>query len=138
MSGAPELAGSYLADNFAPLESAGQLVLVEDGAEIVHGLRTRLTGGHTRGHQALLFESEGQTALYPGDLCPDVNHVRRMWCAAYDLYPLETRRRKPELLGEAADGAWWILWDHEPAFAVSRIERHKSREFVACGTRAAL
>jgi glyoxylase-like metal-dependent hydrolase (beta-lactamase superfamily II) len=138
VSGAPELAGSYAAENFAPLEASGQLVLVDGGAEIVPGLTTRLTGGHTRGHQALLFESRGEMALYPGDLCPDINHVRRMWCAAYDLYPLETRRRKPELLAEAADRAWWLLWDHEPGFAVSRLQRHKSREFVACETRSTL
>ncbi len=138
MSGAPELAGSYTPEHLAPLEASGQLVLVEGQVEIVPGLWTRPTGGHTRGHQALLFESGGETALYPGDLCPDVNHVRRMWCAAYDLYPVETRRRKPELLGEAADAGWWILWDHEPAFAVSRLERHKLREFVACDTRSKL
>jgi glyoxylase-like metal-dependent hydrolase (beta-lactamase superfamily II) len=137
-SGAPELAGSYAPENFAALETAGQLVIVDGETEIVPGLWTRPTGGHTRGHQALLFESAGEIALYPGDICPDINHVRRMWCAAYDLYPVDTRRRKPELLGEAADGGWWILWDHEPAFAVSRLERHKSREFVACDTRPTL
>jgi glyoxylase-like metal-dependent hydrolase (beta-lactamase superfamily II) len=129
-SGAPELAGSYTPRELAPLEASGQLVLIDDGAEIVSGLRTLLTGGHTRGHQALLFESGGETAIYPGDICPDINHVRRMWCAAYDMYPLDTRRRKPELLGRAADQGWWVLWDHEPAFAGSRLERHKTREFV--------
>ncbi len=137
-SGAPELSGSYAAENFAPLEASRQLMLVDGETEIVPGLWTRPTGGHTRGHQALLFESGGEIALYPGDLCPVVTHVRRMWCAAYDLYPIETRRRKPELLGAAADGGWWILWDHDPAVAVSRLERHKSKEFVVCQARERL
>ena len=138
ISGAPELSGSYAPEKLAPLDASGQLALVEDGVELAPGLWTRVTGGHTRGHQALLFESDGQLALYPGDICPDASHLRRMWCAAYDLYPLETRRRKPELLGQAADGGWWILWDHEPTFAASRLERHKSREFVPCDLRATL
>lgn len=137
-SGAPELSGSYAAENFAPLEAAGQLMLVEDGQEIVPGLWTRVTGGHTRGHQAFLLESDGAAAVYPGDLCPVVTHLRRMWCAAYDLYPVETRRRKPELLGEAADRGWWMLWDHDPNVAASRIERHAAREFVICDPRPRL
>ncbi len=136
--GAPELGGSYAVDNFASLEQAGQLVLVDGEVEIVPGLWTRMTGGHTRGHQALVFESDGETACYPGDLCPVAAHMRRMWSSAYDLYPLEMRRRKPELLGEIADRGWWILWDHDPQLAVSRLERHKSREFIVAEGRGQL
>ncbi|HTU26663.1 MAG TPA: MBL fold metallo-hydrolase [Pirellulales bacterium] len=137
-SGAVELAGSYAAENFAPLGESGQLVLVDGEVEIAPGLWTRPTGGHTRGHQALLFESGGEGALYLGDLCPVVPHLRRMWSTAYDLFPMETRQRKPKLLGEAADKGWWLLWDHDPNIAVSRVERHGSREFVASEGRARL
>jgi glyoxylase-like metal-dependent hydrolase (beta-lactamase superfamily II) len=137
-SGAPELAGSYAAENFSPLSESGQLVLVDGEVEIAPGLWTLPTGGHTRGHQALLFESGDEGALYLGDLCSVVAHLRRMWITAYDLYPLETRRRKPELLGKAADKGWWLLWDHDPNVAVSRIARHASREFVPVDARAEL
>jgi len=138
LSGAPELAGSYALDNLAAPQRAGQVVLVDDEMEIVPGLWTRVTGGHTRGHQALLFESHGQAAIYPGDLCPVTTHLRRLWCAAYDLYPLETRRRKPQLLGEVVDNGWWMLWDHDPAMAASRLERDARREFVVTEPRAVL
>lgn len=137
-SDAAELAGSYDPINFVPLAKSGQLVLVDDEHEIVHGLRTRVTGGHTRGHQAIVFESQGVTAIYPGDLCPAVSHLRRMWGVAYDLYPLETRRQKPQLLGEAADQDWWVLWDHDPQIAVSHIARHNKREFVVHDARPEL
>jgi glyoxylase-like metal-dependent hydrolase (beta-lactamase superfamily II) len=138
VSNAPELSGSYAANDIMPLEQAGQLVLTDGDAEIVPGLRTRVTGGHTRGHQALVFDSGGQVAIYPGDIIPVATHMRRMWCAAYDLYPLDVRRRKPALLGEAADQEWWILWDHDPTMAVSRVERHPKREFVAVDGRERL
>jgi glyoxylase-like metal-dependent hydrolase (beta-lactamase superfamily II) len=137
-SGAPELTGSYELDNFVPLAESGQLVLVNDGQQIVSGLTTRVTGGHTRGHQALLLESDGQTAIYLGDLCPVTTHLRRMWGVAYDLYPMEIRQRKPQILGEAADQNWWILWDHDSEIAVSRIARHEKREFVVQDARAEL
>jgi glyoxylase-like metal-dependent hydrolase (beta-lactamase superfamily II) len=136
-SGAPELAGSYTIESLQPLADAKLVTLVDGETEVLPGLWTRVTGGHTRGHQAILLESEGQVAIYPGDLVPVTTHLRRMWCAAYDYYPLDTRRRKPELLGAAADGGWWILWDHDPAVAVSQIERHRTREFVVVDGRPA-
>lgn len=136
-SGAPEL-GGYNTHDFLPLEAAGQLVLVEGEIEIVPGLWTRPTGGHTRGHQAFILESGGQTALYPGDLCSVEYHLRRLWSSAYEISPVESRRRKPQLLGEAAEGGWWVLWDHDPNTAVSRLERHKTREFVMVDARIAL
>lgn len=130
MSGAPELSGSYAEENLVPLADAEQVTLVDGETELLTGLWTRVTGGHTRGHQALVFESGGQVAIYPGDLCPVTTHMRRMWGAAYDLYPVESRKRKPELLGAAADQNWWVLWDHDPSVAVSKVERHRTREFV--------
>jgi glyoxylase-like metal-dependent hydrolase (beta-lactamase superfamily II) len=137
-SGLPELAGSYPTENFLPLADSGQLVLVDGEVEIAPGLWTRPTGGHTRGHQALLFESGNEGALYLGDICPVVPNLRRMWVTAYDHYPLETRRRKPQMLGEAADRGWWVLWDHEPTVAVSRLARHPGRDFVITDARAKL
>ena len=128
--GAAELAGSYPLDNLLPLEQAGQLRLIEGDVEIVPGLRALVTGGHTAGHQALLFSSGGETAIYPGDLCPMAAHLPTMWCMGYDVYPLETRRRKPQIMGQAADEHWLVLWDHDPDMAACRLARHERREFA--------
>ncbi|MDA7980952.1 MAG: MBL fold metallo-hydrolase [Pirellulales bacterium] len=129
-SGSPELAGNYPPENLRPLEEAGQLRLIEDGEEIVPGLRGLVTGGHTAGHHALTFESGGDKAIYLGDLCPTHAHLRRMWCMAYDMYPLETRRKKPELLAQIADNGWTVLFDHDPVMAGCCIEQDHKREFA--------
>ncbi|MCH8045263.1 MAG: MBL fold metallo-hydrolase [Planctomycetes bacterium] len=136
--GAAELHGAYPLENLLPIEEAGQLDLIEADVEILPGLRSRVTGGHTRGHQALIFESGGQTAVYPADLCPMIAHVRQMWYTAFDTHPLQTRRYKPQLLGEAVEGNWWILWDHDPDVAASRLARDEKHEFVAVETMATL
>jgi glyoxylase-like metal-dependent hydrolase (beta-lactamase superfamily II) len=120
------------------LYEAGLMMVVEDGQELVPGLRGHVTGGHTRGHTAMLFESAGQTAAYLGDICPSTLHLRQMWHLAYDTLPLDTRRRKVELLGRAADEAWWVLWNHDPRLAVSRLARDAKREFVPVDSRTAL
>ncbi len=131
-SGAPELEGGYPPENVQPLAESGLLELIDgDGdVEIVPGLRAIVTRGHTRWHQSLVFESAGQTAIYLGDLCPTAAHVRRLWGMAYDVEPLETRRRKPQVLGQAADEGWIVLWDHDPDRWASRLVRDAKREFV--------
>jgi glyoxylase-like metal-dependent hydrolase (beta-lactamase superfamily II) len=134
----PELESAYPIADILPLYEAGLMMVVEDAQELVPGLRGHVTGGHTRGHMALLFESGGQTAAYLGDICPSTAHLRRMWHLAYDTYPMETRRRKPELLGRAADEGWWILWNHDPRVTVSRVARDAKREFVPLEPRAEL
>jgi glyoxylase-like metal-dependent hydrolase (beta-lactamase superfamily II) len=133
--GAAELQTAYMPWQLEPLKHSGLLELIEGDAEIVPGLRSRITGGHTRGHLALLFESNGATAVYLGDLCPSTMHLRRMWHTAYDVFPLETRRRKPAWLAEAADNDWHVLWNHDPQTAVSRVQRHPKREFVPVDAR---
>jgi glyoxylase-like metal-dependent hydrolase (beta-lactamase superfamily II) len=132
---APELETAYPLEDILPLYEAGLMRVVDDGQEIVPGLRVEVTGGHTRGHLALFFESAGQTAAYLGDICPSTAHLRRMWHLAYDTYPLETRRRKPEFLARAAEEEWWILWNHDPQVAVSRIVRDPKREFLPVDAR---
>ena len=130
VSGLPELRGSYPLENLLPLQDSGRLELIDGDVEIVPGLRSRVTGGHTRRHQSLVFDSAGQTACFVGDLCPTTAHLRSLWCMAYDVYPLETRRCKPQFLGQAADEGWHLFWDHDPRIVSCRIERHAEREFV--------
>lgn len=130
-SGAAELGLAYQAQHLAPLEASGRLELIDSHAQILPGLVTRPTGGHTRGHLAVELVADGQTALAPFDLCPSRLHLRRMWHLAYDQFPLETRRAKPGFLAEAVDRGAWVLWYHDPGAAASRLARHASREFVA-------
>jgi glyoxylase-like metal-dependent hydrolase (beta-lactamase superfamily II) len=129
-SGMPELEGAYPLENILPLQDAGQLDLIDGDVEIVPGLGAMVTAGHTRRHQSLLFSSAGQTAVFLGDLCPTSAHMRRLWHLGYDVYPMETRRRKPQVLGQAVDEAWIVLWDHDPDMVACRLARDPKREFA--------
>jgi glyoxylase-like metal-dependent hydrolase (beta-lactamase superfamily II) len=125
----PELRGAYPPDNLWPLERAGQLRLIDGEIEILPGLSGVPTPGHTSGHQSILIEQGGETAIYVGDLCPTARHLPALWCMAYDVDLLEVRRRKPLILGEAADGDWLVLLDHDPEHAAIRLKRDDEREF---------
>lgn len=126
----PELKGSYPKENLVPLVQGNKFHLLDGDGEILPGIRGLVTGGHTQWHQAIKIGSGESSALYLGDLCPYAAHLRRLWCMAYDLYPLETRRRKPEFLGAVADQGWLLLFDHDPRLAACRLARDAKREFV--------
>lgn len=129
-SGLPELRGAYPQENLLPLQDSGQLRLIDGNVEIMPGLRSLVTGGHTEGHQALLFESAGQTAVFLGDICSSRMHLPVLWCMAYDTDLMQTRRSKADLLGEIADNDWLALLDHDPDYAAVRLSRDDRSDFV--------
>lgn len=128
--GFPELRGAYPPENVLPLNEAGQLRLLDGNVEIVPGIRAVVTGGHTPGHQAIVIESEGETAIYLGDLCPSTRHLPTLWGMGYDLDVLQLRRAKADVLGEAADRGWLALFDHDPDHAAARLVRDERRDFA--------
>ncbi len=137
-SGRDELRAAYSADWVTPLADAGVLELIEGDVEIRPGIRGIVTGGHTRHHQAVLIESEGQRALYIADLCPTTRHLKSLWCMGYDEELLVTRRRKSELLNRVVAEGWWVLFDHDPETAGSLLERDARGEFTVAQPLASL
>lgn len=129
---------AYVPKQLQPLVDCGRVVLVDGDGPLLPGLTACCTGGHTRGHWALTFASDGQSAVMLGDLCPTQAHLRRMWCTAYDTYPLETRRRKPQLLAAAARAHSLVIFTHDPHVAAGYVAAHPRREFVVEEPRAKL
>jgi len=92
--------GTYLAENFEPLEDARRVELVSGEMEVVKGVRIVPAPGHTEGHCVLELESGGQYALYVGELSQHPVMLERLaWISAFDVLPLvslETKRRTME------------------------------------------
>jgi glyoxylase-like metal-dependent hydrolase (beta-lactamase superfamily II) len=122
---------TYRSENLLPLQEAGLLDVVEGDVELLPGVRTLVTGGHTRFHQAITFASGGQRAIYLGDIVPTTRHLRPAYNMAYDLDPYQTMQRKLELLDRACDEGWLAIWDHDPDHALRRVVRGQRGEFSA-------
>lgn len=130
VSGRPELAGAYTAADFMPLQEAGLVTLIGDEHEVVPGVITQRTDGHTRGQQLVKMTSGGETAVSVADLCPMTAHVRTMWTMAYDQFPLTTRRTKPQILGSIADQQHLAILPHDPHTPIVRLQRDDRTEFT--------
>jgi glyoxylase-like metal-dependent hydrolase (beta-lactamase superfamily II) len=124
-------AASYLQENFAPLDDSGALMLVEGEYEVEPGLEVLRTGGHTRGHQVVQIRSEGQVAVYLGDLIPTRAHVPLPYIMGYDLYPVDTLEAKRTLLKRAAAEGWTALFQHDVQRRHARIVEHEGRYVAA-------
>lgn len=126
----PELRGAYPPENLLPLKASGQLRLMDGNVEILPGIRSMVTGGHTEAHQALVITSDGQTAAYLGDICATWRHLPVLWCMGYDVHMRQTRRAKADLLGLAADEGWMVFFNHDPDVFGARLKRDSKKDFA--------
>ena len=121
---------SYLQENFVPLKDAGVLTLVDDGAEIVPGVRYRRSGGHTPNHQVVTIESKGRTAVFTSDMYPTAVHIPDPWVTGYDLYPLDSLAFKRVFAREAVDREYLLFFEHDPSMAAGYLREKDGKRFV--------
>jgi len=104
----------YIADDFTPVADAGLIEFLEGEAEVTPGLTLRLTGGHTPGHQLVMFHASDDLAcVVTGDLVGTVPHLRVPWTMAADLDVLRVLEEKTKLLEEASRHRWLLVLSHE-------------------------
>ena len=103
---------SYHSDDFLPLEERGQVCLLDGDAEVAPGVRVKVTGGHSSGHQMVLVNYGGERVAFLGDLIPTPHHLRLPYIAAFDQFPEDTLASKRALLEEAERGGWLLVFCH--------------------------
>jgi glyoxylase-like metal-dependent hydrolase (beta-lactamase superfamily II) len=110
----PRSRAGYYRDDLLPVAEAGLVEFVEGEVEPVPGLVLRQTGGHTPGHQLVIFRaSEDLSCVLTGDLVGMRPHLRVPWIPAADLDVLRTIEEKTRLLEEAANHRWLLVLAHE-------------------------
>lgn len=109
----PRSKPSYKPENLALLEQSRRLLVVDGDAEVGPGIRVRVTGGHTAGHQAVYVTDQEQTVVFTGDFLFMRAFLKVNWVSALDLYPLESMERKVTFLQEAARERHLIWFYHE-------------------------
>ena len=102
----------YIPEDFMPLETSGQLELLEGDTEIAPGVCLKVTGGHTSGHQIVFIDSGDQRVACLGDVLPTAHHLPLPYITAWDMYPLDTLARKSQILDQAVKESWLLIFGH--------------------------
>jgi glyoxylase-like metal-dependent hydrolase (beta-lactamase superfamily II) len=103
---------SFNPDDFLPLEEAGLLTLLDGEHEIAPGVTTKVTNGHSKGHQIVLIDAGSERIAYLGELIPTPYHLPLASISAYDRAPDDTLSEKRDLLQTAIDKGWLLVFGH--------------------------
>jgi glyoxylase-like metal-dependent hydrolase (beta-lactamase superfamily II) len=119
---------SYVESDWKAWKDAGRFRVIDGNVEVAPGIKTIVTGGHTRAHQIVHLESAGEQGAFWGDLVPMAAHVKPHFVMAYDLYPVAVWEAKKELVPRALEERWLNVLYHEPATPFGRFVKD-GREF---------
>jgi glyoxylase-like metal-dependent hydrolase (beta-lactamase superfamily II) len=114
--------GTYLAENFEPLEDARQVELVSGEVEVVKGVRIVPAPGHTEDHCVIELESGGRFALYVGELSQHPVMLERLaWISAFDVLPLVSLETKRRMMDWAVEKRALLVSVHAPYPGLGRL-----------------
>jgi len=99
-----------------PVVKAGKFKTFEGDTELVPGMKSRSTYGHTKGHTSYVAESKGQRIVFLGDLIhfaamqfPDPSLTLK-----FDSDTKEAAVERRKIFAEAAKSGDWIAGPHLP------------------------
>lgn len=121
--------GSFHTHNFDPVvdyyRQAGKIIWHEgESGEIL-----KYDGGKSmnfkcsHGHTPHLMHPYDDKFIYLADLIPTSNHVHIPWVMGYDISPGVTTKDKREFLELIVENNLTIIFEHDPKFWGSKVER---------------
>ena len=117
----PRDKGSFMEEDFVPLEEAGQLELLDGESQLFEGVDLLVVNGHTPGQQLVRVSDGDTTLLYAADLVPTSSHILLPYIMSYDLYPVTTMEEKSQILGTALREDWILFFEHDPKVVGAKL-----------------
>jgi glyoxylase-like metal-dependent hydrolase (beta-lactamase superfamily II) len=108
----------------------GEAGWVDGETELLPGVSVVRTGGHSKGHQAIVVRAAGggsETLAFFGDLGMRPWSANPRWVTAFDDFPLDSVAAKGDLFARAAKDRWTIVLSHEPVTPVGRLVADRDR-----------
>jgi glyoxylase-like metal-dependent hydrolase (beta-lactamase superfamily II) len=112
-------------DSVRPVIDARQAMFVPDGGgEFLDGIAFHPTPGHSIGHMSISMRSQGEEALFCGDVMHHPLQVYRpAWGSTYALDESRACESRRWLLARAADRGALVLSAHFPETSAGRVVR---------------
>jgi glyoxylase-like metal-dependent hydrolase (beta-lactamase superfamily II) len=119
---------TYLAENLTPVAESGQVELAEGEVQVTPALRLLPAPGHTADHAAVVISSQGETAIYMGDIVQHPLQIDRpAWISAFDILPLVSLETKKQLVEDAFTTGALLITTHAPYPGAGRIRDEDGR-----------
>jgi glyoxylase-like metal-dependent hydrolase (beta-lactamase superfamily II) len=113
-------------EQLAPLEQWGLLELFDGRQSVARGVTLLPTPGHTPGHTSVLVESQGECAIFLGDLCHHPLHFAHpSWVSGFDTDPHLTPATRARVFALAVERAALLVCPHAPAPGLGRLRRRR-------------
>lgn len=112
-------------DSIVPVIAAGQARMVEpDGGEVLPGIRYLPTPGHSVDHMSISLTSQGEEALFAGDIMhsPIQVHVPEL-CSAFCADPVAATDSRERVLNYCAEREALYFSSHFAETSAGRIVR---------------
>ena len=112
------------AKRFAPLVDSGQLRTIEGRCALDGAITCWPTPGHTIGHQCVLVEDQGQSALVMGDLAIySLGMAHTEWGPNWSWSREADEQSRREVADWACDTGATLILGHDPYDPLIRMER---------------
>jgi Zn-dependent hydrolases, including glyoxylases len=115
----------------------GRAGVVDGDVEVLPGVSVIRTGGHSKGHQAIVVRgagrragragTDGRTLAFFGDLGMRPWSANPRWVTSFDDFPLDSVEVKGELFARAAEEDWLVALSHEPVTPIGRLTPDRDR-----------
>ena len=112
---------SYFTPNWQSIVDTGRMHLLDGPQDVLLGLSVILTPGHTPFHQSVMLRSGGEVACFLGDVVPTAHHLPLPWIMGYDVEPLVTLESKRQLLAQAKNEEWLLVFEHDAHTGFGRV-----------------
>jgi glyoxylase-like metal-dependent hydrolase (beta-lactamase superfamily II) len=113
---------TYFPENYQPLLEAGQMEIINGPTQVTADVRTAITRGHTRAHQVVILESNGETALFIGDMATLHYHLERLaWVTGFDVEPLESIETKRYWQQWAVEKDALLIFQHDIQIPIGKL-----------------
>lgn len=97
--------------------------LTEDGQEVLPDIETKYIGGHTPGHQIILFKTEENTVCYSGDIIATENQLYKNRSLPFDFDTEKSKQIRKILLSEGGKNQWIFALNHAPHVNFKLLEK---------------
>jgi glyoxylase-like metal-dependent hydrolase (beta-lactamase superfamily II) len=124
------LVASYDQPEIRLVRDWGEESAAEGEREVLPGVSVVPTGGHSKGHQAIVVRGtlpRARTLAFFGDLFMRPWAANPRWVTSFDDFPLDSVDVKGSLFARAADEGWTVALSHESNTPIGRLVRDRDR-----------